>query len=362
MSSIVLTPLNNEIKTKPIVRDSNIELLRIFAICGVIVLHYNGAFAFSLVEPNSLNQYLLILLEGLFICAVNIFVLISGYFSALSQKRKAIRVIELIVQVICMNIACYLLSVIFSGGFTVKGLINSAIPNNYYTILYLTLYILSPYINIVLNKLTDKQLTAFVVIAFVLFSVWPTFLDFLQSFNFIYNGLYTTNASGSQYGYSFINFALMYIVGAILRKKKCNPPVHLLFPALIICLGILFFWQYKQPSVARSYCNPLVISLAVILFLLFKKINLKSKLINSLSKATFTCFLIHGVFLGKIGIAHFVNASPILLLLHIIVSAIGIFLISWVVWVIYDFITRKIFTLLSQKLTHVDDLLSPEIT
>ncbi|MBO5321484.1 MAG: acyltransferase [Clostridia bacterium] len=361
MSSAVLTPLNKDLK-KSVIRDSNIELLRLFAIFGVMILHYNGYFALSLVTPNSINQYILVLLEGLFICAVNVFVLISGYFSVSTQKRKAVKALELVIQVICMNIACYLLTALFSGSFTIAGLLNSAVPNNYYAILYITVYLVSPYINIVINRLTDKQLTIFTVLLFVLFSVWPTILDILQGYGLIYGGLYTTNSSGSQYGYSFINFALMYIIGAFLRKKSYNFNFYALLTAFVVCLGILFVWQFKQPQVARAYSNPLVIALAVIIFLLFKKINFKSKFINSLSKATFTCFLIHGIFLGKIGIANFVNASPILLVAHMLVSAVGIFLVSWVVWVIYDFVTRPVFKFIGSKLTCLDNVLSPENT
>lgn len=360
MSSTVLTPLNkNQAKT---VRDSNIELLSIFAILGVITLHYNGSFALSLVNPNSINQYILIFLEGLFICAVNLFVLISGYFSVNSQKRKAIKAIELVVQVICMNIACYVMVSVFSSSFTIGGLLQSAIPNNYYAILYITVYLISPYINILLNKLNDKQLITFTTLLVILFAVWPTILDIFQTFGYIYGGLYTTNSYGSQYGYSIINFILMYIVGATLRREIYKPKTYVLFIALAVCLGVIFFWQFIQPQIARSYCNPFVIALAVIIFLLFKRINLKNKIINNLSKATFTCFLVHNIFLGKIGIAKFVNASPVLLVLHILVSSIGIFLACWVIWTVYDFVTRPIFKFIGSKLICIDKVLSPDNT
>lgn len=74
MSSTALTN-SNKITKKPetMVRDSNIELLRILTICGVVILHYNGTQAFSFVNDNSLNYYILLFLEGLCICAVNLF-------------------------------------------------------------------------------------------------------------------------------------------------------------------------------------------------------------------------------------------------------------------------------------------------
>lgn len=80
MSLMSSTALYKENSGKDIPRDSNIELLRIFAILGVIVLHYNNwsmGGGFSYVASGSLNSRVLWSLEGLFICAVNLFVLIT---------------------------------------------------------------------------------------------------------------------------------------------------------------------------------------------------------------------------------------------------------------------------------------------
>ena len=70
-------------------RQSNIELLRILAIMGVIILHYNNPViggGIKFVEKNSMNYYVLYLLESLFACGVNLFMLISGYFMFESSK------------------------------------------------------------------------------------------------------------------------------------------------------------------------------------------------------------------------------------------------------------------------------------
>lgn len=80
-------------------RESGIELLRILAACGVILLHYNDGKAFKWVESNTINQYLLFGIESLCICAVDLFMVISGYFLGTTQKRKAIKPVELILQI-----------------------------------------------------------------------------------------------------------------------------------------------------------------------------------------------------------------------------------------------------------------------
>ena len=63
-------------------RESNIELLRILAMFGVIILHYNNPSigGLSFVKYGSLNYWFLNIAESIFVCAVNLFMIISAYF------------------------------------------------------------------------------------------------------------------------------------------------------------------------------------------------------------------------------------------------------------------------------------------
>lgn len=51
------------------------------------------------------------------------------------------------------------------------------VPSNWFVILYSTLYIISPYINILLEQLSGKQKKKMVIVLFAIFSVWPTIVD-----------------------------------------------------------------------------------------------------------------------------------------------------------------------------------------
>ena len=78
-------------------RNSAIELLRIFAMCGVVMLHYNnesagGGFLYA----QNINRIVLMLLESVCICAVNLYVLLSGYYLSATTKRRAIKPLELL--------------------------------------------------------------------------------------------------------------------------------------------------------------------------------------------------------------------------------------------------------------------------
>ena len=289
-----------------VVRNSNLELLRILAMLGVIVLHYNntdigGGFAYF--AEGSLNYYLLYFLESIDISAVDLFVLISGYFMCMSPKRNMIKPLKLLVQVIIFReagyIASYALAVIPAGGSLLsvdllKGMLVSLVPNNYFVILYIALYFISVYLNRIFETLDEKKLRQMIIILVLLFSVWVTFADVLSAAtNITWTGLSTVGINGSQGGYIIVNFALLYCIGAYLRKisEKKYSMRNLLagYFVTIVLLTIwsisnmLFGWRISQ--IAWEYCNPLVILSAVLLFLIFRQLSLQDILRISTTSA-----------------------------------------------------------------------------
>ena len=166
MASSIKTPEN----IKP-VRSSNIELLRILSIIGVIILHYNnrtigGGFEYS----EGINHVILSVLESVFISAVNIFVLISGYFMSKSQKRNIIKPLQLIVQVIIFSEAAYLIKCAAgSAVLSLKSLFSHLIPCNYFVILYVALYFISPFLNITTKLACFSYNNCFTISKLVIF-------------------------------------------------------------------------------------------------------------------------------------------------------------------------------------------------
>ena len=342
-------------------RDANIELLRVIMACGVVVLHYNGSVAFSHVAQGSANYFILLLLEGLFICAVNLFMLISGYYLSVTKQRRAVKVLDLLIQVMVIGVMKYLLNSLLSGeSIRVKSLFFSAIPNSYFVTLYLAVYLFSPYINLALEHLSQKQFRLLLGLSLILFSVWPTMLDIVKAVGYDVAGMYTTNTAGSQSGYSFLNFALMYLIGAYLRRFGSTQMQQTgrLVIGLIGCAALIFIWQLFLPETARSYCNPLVIWEAVLFFRLFQKVKTESKVVKTLAKATFTCYLFHDVLLHYIGIQLVVNGNPLILLGHMLLSVIGIFLASWCVWKLYDLLSHPLIRWMDDRISFLDRFLS----
>ena len=84
--------------TEKKIRDSNFELLRLFLILFVIILHYNGSICntLGLTENASiLNKYFIRIGECFCICAVNCFLLISGFFLCEKNQINIRKIIDL---------------------------------------------------------------------------------------------------------------------------------------------------------------------------------------------------------------------------------------------------------------------------
>lgn len=338
-------------------RQSNIELLRIFSIIGVIILHYNnreigGAFLYT--QDLTLNHGILLILESIAVCAVDLFVMISGYFLGDKNERNLIKVFQLLFQVSVFGLALYVArGTVGQSTLTVKGLLASLIPNNYFVILYCVMFILSPLVNLSIERVSqDKGIQTLALLIFI-FSVCPTVVD---TMNFIsaknWNGLSTIGMYGSQWGYTIVNFFLMYCIGVFIKKvdlQRINFSTIILIQLFVIIIITLVAWQINE-NLAWSYCSPLVVLEAALFMLIFLKINIGSiKIINNFSKACFTCFLTHTLFLKFVGIRHFAEGNPFLLLMHVLLTGILIFLLCYAVNLAYDFVTSFIWKKIDAK-------------
>ena len=146
-------------------RNSSIEMLRILAMMGIVLLHYNDGRAFVYAQDNETSVLFLFYLESISICSVNLFILISGFFLSGTNKRDLIKPLELLAQVSIFSVGFYVVRVLMGhDSFTVTSLFTAFVPNSYFVIFYVILYVISPYINRLLQSMNQKQNRRFLII------------------------------------------------------------------------------------------------------------------------------------------------------------------------------------------------------
>ena len=342
---------------KTISRNSNIELLRILSAIGIIILHYNNELfggAFYYVAPHSINEFILYSFQYLSIASLNIFILISGYYLSKNNSRTILKPLKLVVQVVFISLFFYLLDRILFNSVSVVEFINKWCCVYWFVSIYIALYFISPYINLVFNKLTNKQTKVFIAILFIVFSVEPTLVDFLDSVsdsNLMF--LSTISNIGSSDGYSIVNMCLVYSIGAIIRENidcinKYNSKVYLLLFILCSCINSML--SFITPT-SSSYCSPLVILEAVAVFCFFiRQKQFTSTVINLISRNAFSVYLSHIYLLRFLSIPVYVNAVAPIMILHMLISCIIIYLIGWIIGQVYSIITDPVFSILQKKI------------
>lgn len=341
-------------------RNSNLELLRILAALFVIIVHYNNASsgkAFLYTEELPIHHQLLMILEMLAICSVNIFVMISGYFLCTSTRVQVWKVIRLYLDVIFISVLRYFLCCILgSENFNTVSLLRRFIPLSWYTAVYCGLYLLSPYLNLMLKGQTRSQFRMMLLVFFFVFSLWPSGAEFLsKALDFSPNSFSPISASGSSDGYTLVNFILMYFIGAYFRLQKSeSASIKQIRVGLIVYFAcVLLNTVYANFFFGRaaSYCNPLVVIQAAAIFIVFQNIRIQSKTINAIASCSFGVYLMHSFFFPYCQIEKYVTGSLWMIPVHAITCALLIYAACALIYAGYQKLFAPVFEWLQRKLS-----------
>lgn len=270
-------------------RYSNFELLRIIAMFLVLVVHANfftlSAPTIQEIETTPLPSFIRILLQSISILCVNMFVLISGWFGIKFSTRK---VVSFLFQCSFFLVGIYIICIIFNiSSLNFKGILECfcLTPWNWFIKAYLLLMIISPILNIYIEKSSEKQIRGF-LISFYLFQ---TFFGWL-------NGAVLFFVSGC----STISFIGLYILARyirlyppqILAKQNLKKKIFI-FMIIILLQALICFININTINRVFSYISPLVIISSIYLLSIFESLKFQSNTINYIAESSFAVFLLH---------------------------------------------------------------------
>ena len=267
-------------------RNSSIEMLRIPAMLGIVIMHTNGA----VMEHASGTGFAWTQIEnGIFNAGVSIFVLISGYFGI---RRSTQKLIELESTVILYAVLSALVGCYF-GKASILSIIKAFIPvstNCYWFIsCYILLMIFSPYINRAINSMSELQHRQLLLLMSAVFLVAPTVI------------YYSVLGGG---GKNVINMLLLYFLGSYIKKyslderfdKKSLLKILIATTALNVLLNSLIsIATGGKPHIpfARD-CSVFIVIEATVLMMFFMKVEFHSDFINRVAKHVFAVYLFEG--------------------------------------------------------------------
>ena len=288
-------------------RNYGIDALRILSMLMIVmyhILHYSEL-------PTSRVRFtpgydIMMFLELGLMCAVNCYVLISGYVGIAARHRYS-RLVELWLQVLLysagITLAYYLLR---PGSVDPTALWKSFIPGlsreYWFFSSYFVLFLVKPLLNAAVERLSRRRLKIVLIVLLL-------FVGVLGSFYYVYSG---TDSFGVNRGYSAWWMMILYLIGAYIRKydafagTKKRRFVLVFFltvaAATVVKLLVQAYALQKLHSIRYYYTaftNYTSINLwicAVALLLFFRKLHFKpliNRIVAFLAPMTFGVYLIH---------------------------------------------------------------------
>lgn len=285
-------------------RNEGLDILRIFSMIMILIQHYidlGGLLKFE--NVGEINYVLYIFIRTITVVSVNCYVFISGYFLVKSEF-KIKKFLKLWGEVIFYSITIYLILRVFGLiEFSLETAIKSFCPvltkEYWFVSVYLALYILSPFLNKLINNIEKSEYTKLLLIIIVIFSI----LTLLPSD-------WTLDNTG---GYGIIWFVCLYLISAYIRlyvtkewieKHHKKFLIVYLICSLVTTIGIIIVKmickKIGMSDVSKTlwmYNSPINVIASLSLFLYFIPINLNnkniSKILVGIAPLTFSVYLIH---------------------------------------------------------------------
>ena len=275
------------------IRESNFELLRIIAMFMVLVLHADyqalGAPTRADIISYPIASALKVFFEMASIVAVNIFVLISGWFG-IKPSIKGFS--KFVFQCLFFSIGIYLVMILLGySELSIRGLAGcfALFGGSYWFILsYIGLYLFSPVLNSFI-KSADKKTFLYVLVGFYIFQTGYAFLG--GGANFLMKGYSALSFMGL---YLLINYVKRHV--NYLNYSKIQYLIGYIIASLVLTIIYIGAGGMGYSFISSRMCcysNPLVIISALLLFLYFAQLKLNNRFINWLGASSFAVYLFH---------------------------------------------------------------------
>lgn len=270
------------------VRNSNHELLRIIAMYMIVFIHAN-VYLFYFVD-GKLAFFLNGMVNGICNIGVACFMLISGYYGVKFDIRKFVRMECMMITYSLLETAllCLFMPEQMQGAELLEQLVKSCLPfitrKYWFYSCYVCLLFLSGYIQKFIEQLKQAEFERLLILLLVLLSVLPTLFYF---------ELVPDSGKG------LLHMIMVYMIGRYIRMYrdvKLPGKAGVIFILLWVLNGISHEIPIMIGGIYHHLCKDNSITnlaMAVILFYLFKELNLKSGFINNAASNVFAVFALN---------------------------------------------------------------------
>ena len=285
-------------------RRGNYDLLRILAQFFVVVLHVSSSVVANPSDPEFFSYNFYSMLSRF---SVPVFVMLSGCFNMgnMDVKKAFKKSLKLYIIILFWSLVYLLRNLYLNGGMELSQILNEMFLGHYHMwFLFMTigLYLLTP---ILAPAFKDLKNGEYFLILGLIFSVIPSTLKIAMGERFIRT--FTLSFIDGFYFRMTGGFILYYVLGYYLGHKDIK------HKGLWIALGAVamawsIYMQYEinagQETLIYGYYDVMGIFaylFSAAVFLIFKDLKVESAFVSKLSSLTLGIFLIHDLFIGRVG-------------------------------------------------------------
>lgn len=334
-------------------RNSNLEWLRIISMLLIVVGHFSWQTKWNFSHTNIFLQTGIQWLWFGGKLGVDLFILISAYFLATRKEIKIKPLVKLWEQVIFYSILLTIVGIlIFKLSINLKEILYTFFPiitgAYWFVTAYVVMYLLAPYINKGLEKISKEQFRKLLIILMILFLIVTVFhtesIGFINDDAMTLIGVYPFGVYIRKYPEDLLKIKKSILLSAIFLN---------LIILYLSAFGINLISKYLKYNVnahafARFFgsVSPFQLLSAIFIFVLFVEMPVRhNRVVNSIASHVFAIYLVHCqplmidfIWLSLVKASQF-ETTPYVLIVTTLIFGISIsidYLRQW----IYSFISK----------------------
>lgn len=315
-------------------RDVSLDGVRIFAVFSVISVHFFRNNGFYQNPITGARMFLMTMMRSFFVICVPLFLVLTGYLMLSKELNRQYYkgIVKTLGIYVIASVACIIFKNVFQGasyGITgsIAGIFNyTADDYAWYIEMYIGLFLLIPFLNLIYNGLKNKKQKLALIGTFLLLTSMPAIFN-IFSFSGVDWWLHPASSDFYQKvlpeSWTALYPVTLYYIGAYLREydwKISKKRSLVLLGVLVIFAGVFNYYRsYGGPFVWGSwagYSSPIVIAMTILVFVLiqrmkiWKKISTQgSKVLKILSDCALGAYLISYIF-DTLVYPYFLNRVP----------------------------------------------------
>lgn len=266
-----------------------LDVVRVVALLLIIMVHSFLNSGYNHASVEGIKMFVLLFIRNICFSGVLLFMILTGYLKSTKKVDKGhyksifrILLIYLIISILTLLYRKFVVNETESLYNLIIGIFNfTTIPYGWYVEMYIGLFLLIPFLNILYNNIpTKKQKILLLIILFIISSLFPT-ISHLDIAN------HSLNIFPDWW--SFLYPILLYFVGAFIREYQIhlNKWINFCITILVLFLSTFSLYFYLHGNSLSTLSNPeyssFPIIISIMIFLLLYNVKTYSKFIFTIT-------------------------------------------------------------------------------